>query len=526
MPDAWQAVYDKLAASSDSDVKQRALAVAVVFGDPRAMTALREVAADAGAPTAKRQAALESLLAAKDAQTLPILQKLVADPKLRATAIRGLAAYDDPKTPELLVGSYDSFDAASKLMTLNVLASRVASAKALVAAVAENKIPKADLTSPTVRNLSNLGDPTIDAWIAKNWGAVRATAAEKAQEIAKYKAMLTPRALEVADASAGRAIFARTCMQCHTLFDMGAKIGPDLTGGNRANVDYLLENIVDPSAVIGKDYLMVNVKTKDGRYIDGIIKAETADSVTFATVNEVITLPKNEIASQKTSNLSMMPEGLLATLSEPDVRNLVKYLSSPAQVPMLADAQNVSLFFNGHDLSWWQGDPELWHVENGEMVGKTEKGLKHNNFIFSQMVLADFRLVLKMKLTPAETGNSGVQIRSIPWADGEAKGYQADAGHGWWGKIYEESGRGLLTKEGGEQYVRQGDWNTYEILAVGDHVRLAINGHVCSEITDPLGARRGQTAIQLHAGGPTEVRVKDVQLEINPRDEMKTLAAK
>ena len=79
---------------------------------------------------------------------------------------------------------------------------------------------------------------------------------------------------------------------------------------------------------------MVNVKTKDGRFIDGIIKGQTDDSVTLATVNEVITLPKNEIASQKTSSVSMMPEGLMAGLKDAEVRDLIKYLGSPAQVPM------------------------------------------------------------------------------------------------------------------------------------------------------------------------------------------------
>jgi putative membrane-bound dehydrogenase-like protein len=525
MPEGWQATYEKLAASSDAQVKQRSLALAVVFGDPRALAILRGIAADSNADTSKRQAALDSLLAAKDGQTLPILQQLVSDPKLRGAAIRGLAAYDDPKTADLLIGSYGSFDAASRLAALNTLASRIASAQALTSAIDGGRIAKADLTSPTVRNLSSLGDKGLDAWIAKNWGTVRATPAEKVTEIAKHKKLLTPQVVAAGDAAAGRALFAKTCMQCHTLFDVGAKIGPDLTGSNRANLDYVLENIIDPSAVIGKDYLMVNVKTKDGRFIDGIIKAETAEAITFATVNEVITLPKNEIASQKVSNVSMMPEGLLATFSEGQIRDLVKYLGSVAQVPMRADAENASLFFNGRDLTWWQADPTLWHVENGEMVGKTTTGIQHNNFAFSELELGDFRLVCKIKLVPNEA-NSGIQIRSIPWEGGEAKGYQADAGKGWWGKIYEESGRGLLTKEGGEQYLKPNDWNTYEILAVRDHVRLAINGHVCSEITDPAGAKRGQTALQIHAGGPTEVRFKDFQLEIDPKDEMKTLAAK
>src|SRR5207247_1794998 len=116
-----------------------------------------------------------------------------------------------------------SLDAAGKLAALNTLASRVASAQALIAAVDQNKVARADLTAPTVRNLSSLGDAAISDWIAKNWGTVRASAADMTKEIARYKTVLKPEQIASADASNGRAIFARTCMQCHTLFDMGAK---------------------------------------------------------------------------------------------------------------------------------------------------------------------------------------------------------------------------------------------------------------------------------------------------------------
>ena len=334
MPATWPAIYDQLSQSPSAEVKQRAMAVATIFGDPRAMTFLRKTLEDSSADTVQRRSSLDSLLAAKDIATLPILQKLVADPKLRADVIRGLAAYDDSKTAGLLVEGYTSFDADSKLAALNTLASRLSTAQELVAAIKAKKIPQADLTAPTVRNLNSLNDKSINEWIAGSWGAIRATPDDKIKEIARYKKVLTPQVVARGDAGNGRAIFVKTCMQCHTLFDAGAKIGPDLTGSNRANVDYLLENIVDPSAVIGKDYLMVNAKTKDGRFIDGIIKSQTDDSITFATVNELITLPKNEIASQKTSNVSMMPEGLMAGLNEKEVRDLIRYLASPAQVEL------------------------------------------------------------------------------------------------------------------------------------------------------------------------------------------------
>ena len=90
-------------------------------------------------------------------------------------------------------------------------------------------------------------------------------------------------------------MFAKTCQQCHTLYGVGAKIGPDLTGSNRADLDYLLSNVVDPSAVIAKEYQPTVIITIDGRVITGIVTAEDDKSVTIRTATETLVLPKDEI---------------------------------------------------------------------------------------------------------------------------------------------------------------------------------------------------------------------------------------
>jgi putative heme-binding domain-containing protein len=305
-------------------------------------------------------------------------------------------------------------------------------------------------------------------------------------------------------------------MQCHTLFDTGGKVGPDLTGSNRADPDYFATNVVDPGAIVGKDYLVSVVKLKDRRVLSGIVKAEDASSVTLVTETETLTIPRGDITLLKQQNgISMMPEGLISAMTPDDIRALAVYLRSPRQVPMLATAANAASFFNGKDLTGWSSvDMSVWSVENGEIVGKTATGLKKNNFLASSMIGTDFRLTLKVKLTPNEA-NSGVQFRSEV-AEGVAKGYQADIGAGWWGKLYEEHGRELLWKESGEQYVKPNDWNTYEIVAVGDRIMTALNGHKCVDFTDPQGGRRGIFALQVHAGGPTEVHFKDFKLEVSP----------
>jgi hypothetical protein len=180
---------------------------------------------------------------------------------------------------------------------------------------------------------------------------------------------------------------------------------------------------------------------------------------------------------------------------------------------MLATTENVKDFFNGKDLTNWEGDPKLWSVVDGEIVGKSP-GIKKNEFLRSHLTAGDFRLTLKIKLTPNKE-NSGVQFHSEALPDGEMKGPQADVGLGWWGKLYEENGRGVLSdNKSGEQVVKPDEWNDYEIIADGTHVKTFINGKPCVDLNDPNISRHGIFALQIHSGGPMEVRFKDLKLEL------------
>ena len=161
-------------------------------------------------------------------------------------------------------------------------------------------------------------------------------------------------------------------------------------------------------------------------------------------------------------------------------------------------------------------------MEHGEIVGQTATGLKHNEFLKRRMELSAFRLICQVKLAP-NGANSGIQFRSEPFGDYEMKGCQADIGAGWWGKLYEENGRALISARPGDAFVKTNDWNTYEILAVGSQIRTALNGHLCTDLDDPQVARRGIIGLQVHAGDPTEVRFKDFTLELNPRFELHTV---
>jgi mono/diheme cytochrome c family protein len=127
---------------------------------------------------------------------------------------------------------------AEKQDAINTLASRPSYALALLTAIERKQVPRADVSIFTARQLKDLRDRRVTEKLDKVWGQIRQTPAEKTALIAKYKALLTPQALAGANLPQGRAVFNRTCYQCHTLFGAGNKIGPDLTGSNRFDLHY------------------------------------------------------------------------------------------------------------------------------------------------------------------------------------------------------------------------------------------------------------------------------------------------
>ena len=513
-PKEWAAVSATLLKSDDAALVALVRSLAVKFGDSSELAQLRGTLSDASSDLGKRREALNTLIDVKDPELAPALQALLTDKQLRSPALRGLANYNHPETPAAVLKIYKDLSLDERRDALVALSSRAEYASKLLEAVGKKEVPAKDINADLIRQLRSLNNKGINKQVADVWGTAREVSSDKAKEIARYKKLLLQPAKVKPDVNLGRTVYARTCATCHELFGTGSDIGPGLTGSNRRDLDYLLHNVIDPSSVMAKEYQPSTIVTSDGRVINGLFKSSDYASMTFRTATETIVLPKDEINEMMLSPKSMMPEDQWQQLSEHEIRSLVAYLASAEQVPMRATAETASLIFNGQNLANWHGAKELWSVENGELVGKSP-GLKHNAFLVSDLLVSDFRLRVKVKLTP-NAGNSGIQFRSQELGDGEMKGYQADIGVGWWGKLYEENGRAILWDKSGESFVKLDEWNDYEVLAVGHRIRTYINGKLSVDLLDPKGASEGKLALQIHAGPAMEVRFKDFQLEINP----------
>lgn len=302
------------------------------MGIETALATYRDLLASASARTSERENALNVLLQAKDASTAKTLLQLIqndAPPSLRRKAIQALASLHDSTTPALLSSLLPKLSANELPDAVNTLASTKEGAKALLKAVEAKTVPATALSPFLVRQLMAFKDAEIDGLIKSAWGDVNAPKADLAERTQKYRALLTPDALAKGDLAKGKMLFMATCGQCHKLFGEGQNVGPDITGSNRADLGYLLENVLDPNAVIGKAYQLNLFTMKDGRVLSGVVKEENNTIVRIAMMGGIeFTLPVAEITKREISKLSTMPEGLFDALQPAQVIDLVKYLQS------------------------------------------------------------------------------------------------------------------------------------------------------------------------------------------------------
>ncbi len=338
MPKDWAATAAKLKAggSGAGTTEQLVTELSALFGDAEALQTFRERLALASAPVNEREKALGVLIQTGDGGTAKILQQILTQDtpaSLRRKAIQALASLKDAGTPQALGALLPKLSANELPDAVNTLASTKEGSKELLKAVEAKTVPATALSPFLVRQLTAFDDKEINALIKSAWGDVNAPKADLGERTKKYRELLTSAALAKGDLANGKMLFTATCGQCHKLFGEGQNVGPDITGSNRADLNYLLENVLDPNAVIGKAYQLNLFSMKDGRVMSGVIKEESPAAVKIAMMGGVeFTLPQPDIAKREVSKLSTMPEGLFDALSKEQVIDLVKYLQSGASL--------------------------------------------------------------------------------------------------------------------------------------------------------------------------------------------------
>ena len=207
----------------------------------------------------------------------------------------------------------------------------------------------------------------------------------------------------------------------------------------------------------------------------------------------------------------------------------MRYIYAPLFVGLIANLalaekgadsndKPVSLF-NGKTFDGWEGNLDVFRIENGAIVGGSlDKRVPRNEFLCTTKQYADFELRLKFKLL-GTGANAGVQIRSQRIPDHhDMIGYQADMGDRWWGCLYDESRRRKILSgpppEARGKIIKADEWNDYQIRCRGPRIELWINGHQTVDYTEPDESieQTGVIGLQIHGGPPSEAWYKEITI--------------
>jgi putative heme-binding domain-containing protein len=206
------------------------------------------------------------------------------------------------------------------------MASRESYALDLIKAIEEGRIDARELTAAQVRQMLAFGNDHIKTVLEAKWGVVQETPEARVAAIKKWQGILTSETIAKADLENGAALFKKSCANCHKLYGEGKAIAPDLTGANRSNLEYLLMNIVDPSSVVPKQFTTSVVALKDGRVITGVIVSETEQTLVIQTDKEQLTISRGDVEESRNTGKSLMPDGMLDSLTEDQVRDLFGFM--------------------------------------------------------------------------------------------------------------------------------------------------------------------------------------------------------
>lgn len=329
-PAQWAPVSADLRESSNGEIRGLIQQLDQVFGNEAAAERAINQLRNEKLPANERQALLASLVSQQNPRLSEVLPDLLDDSAIRISVIRAFGSIGNQQAPALLLSNYSSWSETERRAVVETLATRKNYAEALLRALIQGRLQKNDIPAHVARPMANM----LGSAFTEVFGDLDELSKDKAELMTHYTKLLSADRLAKADASRGRLVFAASCAACHKLYGEGGILGPDLTGSNRADLSYILLNMIEPSADIPEAYQMVTLHTKSGQVIGGTVSQEDDQRVVLNMVGQTTTVLKSDIEKREVSPMSMMPEGLLPTLQDQQVVDLVKYLKTTEQVDL------------------------------------------------------------------------------------------------------------------------------------------------------------------------------------------------
>lgn len=326
-PQFRQAIADYQASISSLNV-----ALGLRLADPQAIPPALSVVADPQAPAAKRLQYIEILGQIKaEAAVDVLLETLRTAPQsdIRRAILTALSNFEEPRigTAVVTLCHRDSkVDDEVRAAAYEMLSSRPEWTRLLLEAVDASRVSPQSIPFEFIQRMGMHDDERLTSLLAKHWGQVRSTPAEKQEQIDRLAELIRSGS---GDLAAGKQLYTKHCATCHRLFGEGAQTGPELTGYERTNLDFMLLAMVDPSAGIREEYTNFMILTDDGRTLTGFLGDSNERTVSIKGLDgQTQTLPQEQVEVLRALPVSIMPENLLTELSDQQIQDLFAYLMS------------------------------------------------------------------------------------------------------------------------------------------------------------------------------------------------------
>lgn len=265
---------------------------------------------------------------------IPVLLNVVdseANAELVSAALTALQSFDDVRIGQNVVASLKGIPAEARLVAETLLGSRSAWAVELLEAVDSGALKPDGVSQTALRKFLLHDEPRIHELIARHWGNITgATTEEMQKEVERLIAVIESAS---GNPKKGKVLYRENCGKCHTLFNEGGKIGPDLTSFRRDNLQRVMLNVINPSLEIREGFENYIIITEDGRVVNGFLADQDNQVVVLRGVDgQNLIFRRNEIEDMRAIPRSVMPEGTVSKLTHEQLRDLFAYLRSSQPV--------------------------------------------------------------------------------------------------------------------------------------------------------------------------------------------------
>ncbi|MEX0936897.1 MAG: PVC-type heme-binding CxxCH protein [Pirellulales bacterium] len=289
---------------------------------------VREVFVSEDQPAATRLQALDALIVAGDPRLPSIIGRMLTseDRDFLVQMLPALGRLDNPRLGEVLLEQYPSVDPQLQPMIVDLLMQRQRWTRRVLEAIEKQELPRDVLNANHLRQIMDSNDRESIWKVEDMWGNVRSQRNPRQEQVVAE--METYLRENPGDPLVGETVFQRLCIQCHTIYDRGHEVGPDLTTNGRASFEQLISNVFDPSLVIGDAYQVRSIVTHDGRMLSGIVTEDSPQQITLKMQGgREETVARNNIKYTQKSELSMMPEGVEQLFDRRELADLFAFLS-------------------------------------------------------------------------------------------------------------------------------------------------------------------------------------------------------